>query len=143
MDWFKEIKFDGFVYVSSKFIMSIAFVVILCLAVISLNYSKFSGKSYYYSECPTNLMTGKCVNKYYNSNLCNDGTILKQNLPYGDKLCFTEYMFPGEKIGEKEPWLVSNFSFIGGLILFVALLINTFVYNKGFFNFLKDKVSGN
>jgi hypothetical protein len=139
MDWFKEMKWDGFTYVSSKFIMSIAFVLILCIALFSLNYSKFSGNGYYYIECSNNLMTGRCVNTYFESNLCTDGTILEQNLPYGEKLCSTEFMFPGERIGEKPPWLVRNFSYVGGLILFVALLLNTLIYNKGFFKWIKDK----
>lgn len=142
MEWFKEIKFDDFTYVSSKFIMSLAFVLILCVALISLNYSKFSGTTYYYSECPSNLMTGRCVNVYFDSNLCLDGTIASQNLAYGDKLCSTEFMFPGEKIGEKAPWFVRNFTYVGSIILFLALLINTLVYNKGFFKWVKDRLGG-
>ena len=142
MEWFKEIKVGDFTYVSSKFIMSIAFILILVVALVSLNYSKFSGKGYYYTECPSNLMTGRCVNVYYDSNLCNDGTIKDQYLSYGEKLCSTEFMFPGEKIGEKAPWLVQNFTYVGGFILFLALLLNTLVYNKGFFKFLIDRLNG-
>ena len=142
MDWFKEIKVGDFTYVSSKFIMSIAFLLILVVALVSLNYSKFSGNSYYYTECPTNLMSGRCVNVYFESNLCLDGTIKEQNLPYGDKLCSTEFMFPGEVIGEKAPFFVRNFTYVGSLILVLALLLNTLIYNKGFFNYILDKLKG-
>ena len=142
MDWFKNIKFGSFTYVSSKFIILVAFLLIVAITLVALNYSKFSGKTYYYSECPENLKTGKCVNVYFESNLCTDGTILKQNLPYGDKLCYTEFMFPGEVIGEKTPWLVRNFTYVSVGILILALLINTFIYNKGLFGYVKDKLNG-
>jgi len=142
MDWFKEIKFGNYTYISSKFIMYIASIIILGITLVSLNYSSFSGKGYYYTECPTNLMTGRCVNTFFQSNLCMDGTILTQNLPYGEKLCFTEFMFPGERIGEREPWLVRNFTYVGGLVLFLALLLNTLIYNKSFFSMLKDRLNG-
>jgi hypothetical protein len=142
MEWFKEIKFNSYIYSSSKIIMLIAFILIAGLMIVALNYSKFSGKTYYYSECPENLKTGKCVNVYFESNLCTDGTILKQNLPYGDKLCYTEFMFPGEKIGERTPWIVRNFAWCGVGILFLAILLNTLIYNKDFFRWLKDMIGG-
>jgi len=142
MEWFKERQLKGFTYTVSKFILCVAFVLVMVFAVVSLNYSKFSGKTYYYTECGTNLMTGKCVNVYFESNLCMDGTIASHNLPYGSELCNTEFMYPGQIIGEQPPWLVRNFAMVGSLIVALALLINTFIYNKGFFNYVKRRIKG-
>ena len=127
MEWFKYFDLGNFRYASSKFIMLLAFLIVLVLGFVSLNYSAFSGKTYYYSSCDS----VKCFNAFYKSNLCLDGTI-----PSDDPLCSTEFMFKGQSLGEQAPFLVRNFVWFGVGIVLLALLLNTLIFNKGFFRWL-------
>lgn len=136
--YFKTFELEGYTYRSNKIITAVAFVLILIIGFVALNYSKFSGVTYYYSSCPVEnqmkAMGNKCFNEFYNSNLCRDGTISSDNV-----LCTTKYIEAGQSLGTKAPYLVRNFTYISGGIVLLTLLLNTLIYNKGFFAYLKGK----
>lgn len=134
---FKELDINGQKYKFDKLLIWSCLVIILIVGLYSVFISQ--GKLYAYSECPSNIVDGvekgsKCFNVYYNSNLCNDGTIT------GD-LCSIEVLNPGENVGDKAPFIVRNFFLISIIVLIVFLLINHFLYNKDF-NFNKLEIGG-
>ena len=132
---FKEFQFDGFTYRSNKPLMLISFIIILIYAIFCFNYSGWSGKTYYYTECPNNTMTGKCLNAFYNSNLCDDKHIKTSN-----PLCTEKYMAEGTSLGEKAPWFIVKFNLIAISFIGFILLINTLIFNRGFFKWLWGKI---
>ena len=135
MNWFKEFQLDGFTYRSSKMLMLFAFVLILVYAIFCFNYSGWSGKTYYYTECPENTMTGRCVNVFYNSNLCLEGTIASDNI-----LCTSKYIEEGGSLGEKAPLFIREFNTITISFVLFILLLNTLIFNKGFFKWIYKKM---
>lgn len=132
MEIFKTIKLKGFDYRVNRLLILVAFIVIASLLLIILVQDNFSGENKYYSECPSNTKD-RCFNAFYNSNLCSDGSIDPLN-----PLCTVKEMFPGETLGDKPSFLVTYFPTISSIILLITLLINNFVYNKGFFKYLKE-----
>lgn len=134
MKWFTEFELDGFTYRSSKFLLLLGFFIVLAYAVLCFNYSGWSGKTYYYTECPNNTMTGRCVNVFYNSNLCLDGTIR-----FDDPLCTTRFLAEGSSIGEKAPWFIQKFNLISISFIGFILLLNTLIFNRGFFKWIYDR----
>jgi hypothetical protein len=48
-------------------------------------------------------------------------------------------MFAGESIGVKPPWYITYFSSIGFTLLLITLLVNNFMYNKGFLKYAFGK----
>lgn len=123
---FKEFELNHQTYKLSKPLFWIFALITFSLAFYVFYQDSFSGNVHGYSSCP-NSSVGGCFNMFYNSSVCNDGTIPKE-----DKLCTVEHMFAGEELGVKPDWFTSNFYmiiFFSGLIL---LIINHFLYNKDF-----------
>lgn len=134
---FKEFQLDGFTYRSNKPLILITFLLILAYALFCFNYSGWTGKTYYYTECPNNTMTGSCLNAYYQSNLCSEGKI-----KFSDPLCSEKYIAEGQSLGEKAPWFIQDFNLNSVLLLILALVLNTFLFNKGFFKYVFNKLRG-
>ena len=128
---FKEFQLDGFTYRINKPLILSGFLILLIYMFICFNFSGWSGKTYYYTECPNNTMTGQCINAFYNSNLCDD-----KHIDRTDVLCTQKYIAEGEHLGDKAPWFIRDFNFIAISFILVLLLLNTLIFNKVFFKWL-------
>ena len=136
MGRFKELKFGELKYFTDIYLMRGAFVVVFLFLLFVLNYDGFSGKLHLFVSCEDKPMIGKCYNPAYQSNLC--GTQISSS----DPLCTTEFLYPGQTLGDKPPFYIEHFATIGILFLLVVLLINTLVYNKGFFKKFYEGLKG-
>lgn len=129
MEKFKVFHLKGYDYKFNKILLWSSLIIISILLIFTLAQDKFSGKTNYYTYCPTSERAG-CFNAFYQSNLCTSGKIDSNN-----PLCTTKHLFPGESLGVKPPFLVRYFNSIGFTILLLTLLINNFLYNKHFLSY--------
>lgn len=135
----KTISLFGKDYVINLWISRLLILILLSLSVYMLYLNDFSFKARAYSYCPNDSSIG-CVNIFYNSSICNNAGY-SSNLSLCDKgyifkdcpICSTNIMYPGEFLGREPDFFTSNFwLFIIGIIL-VVIIINTLLFNKGFF----------
>ena len=96
----------------------------------SLSLNNFTGNPYYYSSCPPNPsdkpLNAKCFNVFYHSNLC--GSEIKNE----DILCSQEFIFAGQSLGTKPPWVVSNFYLILFSLALFFIILNHLIFNRTF-----------
>jgi hypothetical protein len=103
MKWFKEFSINNQNYKINKLFIYFIALVVLGLAFYSFSYDNFSGSEHYYSECPLTERNESCFNSFYNSNLC--GKIIEST----NELCTTNEMYVGQTIGQKPPFIITNF----------------------------------
>ena len=141
MNMIKEFKLDDtFTYKAHRLLFIGVIILMACFLYYVLSYDSFTGQQHYYSECPmstANNTYGKgCFNSFYGSNLCADGTIASDNL-----LCTIKYMEPGMSIGIKPPWFITYFETITYSLIVLTLIINTLIFNPGFFKWVRGKIN--
>jgi hypothetical protein len=124
----KDFIINGQTYRFDKILYWIFIIIILGFSLYAVFISQ--GKLYAYSECPSNIVNGielggKCINTFFNSNLCTD------NIISGD-ICTTEFLNAGMSIGEKPSIFIANFYWIILSIIIIWLILNHFLFNKTF-----------
>ena len=128
MNRFREFrnKDNVVVYKVDRYLIAFTFFIIFLYLLFILKYDNWSGQTHVYSECTSN--NEYCYNAIYNSEFCTNGIINPD-----DSLCTIEKMYPGQLLGIKPPWFITSFSEICFGLVILSLLLNTLLYNKGFF----------
>jgi hypothetical protein len=91
----------------------------------------WSGNYHGTSVCPNDSVSrdsNGCFNLFFNSTQCNNG-LLNASSP----LCTVKQMFPGEVLGEVQPWYTRDVWYIILGLTIVGLLFNTLLYNRDWF----------
>lgn len=139
MKSFKEYNVMDRKYTVNVWIFRIVILLSILLLLFIFYQDSWSGQYHGSSVCPNSskhnvdndsLLTSSddCFNLFYNSTQCNNG-LLNASSP----LCTTKLMYPGEVLGNIEPWYISNvWIIIIGFSLF-GLLLNTLLYNRDWF----------
>lgn len=149
-DFFDKLDVSKHGYRVNKFLTNSAFVLlVLLLIVVGLvdGWGSLLGDSWV--ECPAGAVGGRCLNPLYTesfsfglvgSNLTSNVTVSVPVLdsrgePVDCELfkCEEQYLEAGEVLGYKPSWLARNFNWLAVLVVFAGLLLNHYLYNKGFF----------
>lgn len=135
-------KAFGFEYKFNSLLFNAYFILIVVFAGGLINYyglETFTDS--WYISCPKDNYLGTCVNPLYN-NFKYCGKVI----PYTSELCTKEFLYNGESLGTKPPFLVKHFASIVEISILVVFIINHFIMNKGFefkkfFGRLRNEIS--
>lgn len=127
----KEINIGDKVYYSEMWIFRVAALILLVFAVYIVFLYPNEG---FYVECKG---PGPCANMLYNnSNYC--GTKILSD----SALCTTPLLLPNTSLGDPPPVYIANGTYFAIAIFLLAFIINTLIYNRGFFKQSSNKPIG-
>lgn len=121
-------KFDKYIFRGAIILLFVLLVLILFQTGFNLDYN-------IYFFCPVDARGGFCENPFYKYCLYESCPFSYdyEELPPVFEAISDQATFPaGFEVGRRPPWLVSNFSVILGIILFLCFLSNHLIYNRGF-----------
>jgi hypothetical protein len=131
MKSFKEYSLNDRKYIVNVWIFRGVILLSILFLLFIFYQDSWSGSYHGSSVCPNTSATREdngCFNSFFNSTQCNTNVVNSSSA-----LCTVKLMYPGEVLGEVEPWYMVNvWLIILGLTVF-GLLFNTLLFNRDWF----------
>lgn len=124
MDWFWKSQFNNKNYLMHKGLFCLMSLLVLLTLIYTLISTSYSNEVHPYLECKS---SSKCINQLFNSPDCGS------KIPLDSAFCTQEFLLPGESLGVSPPFIYNYFWFFVIFEMTSVLLLNHFLFNKGFF----------